>query len=138
LSSYNGHSGAKREQVQAWLNKQWNAGALPRPSCCAACGQVEGIIDAHLENYDEPTSYVEACVTCHLVLHCRFRYVTAFAAYVDRVGSGWQAPPLHTRRNALGVLAQGILRCVYPDGVQRAEAPGRTFLDDLLPTTPLW
>ncbi|MFD1145958.1 hypothetical protein [Saccharothrix hoggarensis] len=139
LSTYNGFSGRQREQVQRWLNEQWDSGELPRPSVCVACGQIEGIIDGHLENYDEPTSYVDLCVTCHLLLHMRFRRAAAWLRYRERVAAGWQAPPMHRRGQAIGELAKGILAGKYPAGVQRAAAPGKTFLDQLSTTAaPLW
>lgn len=135
LSSYNGFPPEQRESVQRWLNQQWDAGAVPRPTTCVACGQTEGTIDAHLENYDEPLSYVELCVTCHMLVHMRFRHSGTWLVYRQRVAEGWQAPAL-TRRGVVGVLAKGILAGAWPVGVSR-PAPGSTFLDTLtLDRTP--
>lgn len=130
LGWYNGHSPQKRERVQAWLNEQWNTGALPRPTQCAACGQTDGAIHGHLEDYDQPTTYVPLCITCHLLLHCRYRNHRVWHEYRQRVAQGWQAPPLD-QRTAFGVLKRTILAGNWPEGVLHATAPGETFLDTL-------
>lgn len=137
LSSYNGFPGAQREAVQRWLNTQWDAGRLPRPSKCVACGQTEGAIDGHLENYDEPTSYVDLCVTCHMLLHMRFRNRMAWTLYRDRVRGGWQAPPLTRCQPIFAILQRGIIAENWPDGtwtgrgVSMAGEPEPTYLDTL-------
>ncbi|KWW97368.1 hypothetical protein LI90_4340 (plasmid) [Carbonactinospora thermoautotrophica] len=130
LSWYNGHSPEKRERVARWLEEQWTAGTLPRPSRCIVCDQTEGAIHGHLEDYDQPTSYVDLCITCHLVLHARFRRPAAFIEYRDRVARGWQAPPL-TQRVAWVTLNRGILAGRFPPGTWRDVPPGVTFLDGL-------
>jgi hypothetical protein len=135
LGTYNGHSGEKRERVQRWLETQWTAGYVARPSCCIVCGQTEGAIHAHLEDYDAPWSYVELCITCHLVLHSRFRRKPVWFEYLAQVSAGWQAPPL-AQRAGFTTLAAGILANRWPTGLQRAAAPGRTFLDELEPARP--
>lgn len=135
LGSYNGFSGSQRESVQRWLNKQWDAGSLPRPSKCVACGQTEGTIDAHLEDYDTPASFVDMCVTCHMMIHMRFRNQLAWRQYRERIAAGWQAPPA-TRTEVFSALKRGILAGNWPRGVTR-PAPGETFLDTLtLDRTP--
>lgn len=130
LSWYNGHSPQKREQVQTWLNHQWDTGVLPRPSRCIACDQTQGTIHGHLENYDEPTSYVELCITCHLVLHSRFRFPVVWQRYKQLVADGWQHPGL-TQRSAFASLNQGVLAGRWPAGRQRTTAPAGTYLDQL-------
>lgn len=130
LAAYNGHSGQKREQVQRWLNQQWATGALPRPTECVACGQTEGTIDGHLEDYDQPASYISLCVTCHMLVHMRFRHQNTWRDYVQRVADGWQAPPT-TRPAVIATLSRGILAGHWPAGITRPVAPGQTFLNDL-------
>ena len=140
LSSYNGHSGEKRVRVQRWLNTQFDAGELPRPSKCAACAQSEGVLDAHLEDYDRPETFVPLCVICHLALHCRFRNVAGFVEYRRRVAEGYQHPAVLDRRTALGELQRTVMKGVFP-GIVRPDAPGATFLDTLAvpqPAAQLW
>lgn len=131
LSWYNGFSPQQREAVQAYLNREWAAGRLPRPARCLACLQLDGAIHGHLENYDLPDTYVPLCITCHLVLHCRYRHRAAWAEYRDRVRSGWQAPPLG-QREAFGVIRSGILAGRWPDGTIRPLGDvAETYLDTL-------
>ncbi|MEK6443623.1 hypothetical protein [Pseudonocardia sp. T1-2H] len=132
LSWYNGHSPAQREAVQRYLNQQWASGdpAWPRPSLCAACAQTQGAIHGHLENYDRPETYVPLCITCHLVLHCRFRHRAIWAEYQRRIAEGWQPPPLN-QREAFGRIRAGILAGLWPDGLWRPETTNRTYLDTL-------
>ncbi len=134
LSTYNGHSGEKRERVQQWLNIQWDAGRLERPCRCLACTQTEGALHGHLEDYDQPETFVPLCITCHLVLHMRFRNPAAWLDYCDVVAAGWTAPPL-LQRTAFGALQKGILRRIFNGGVWRDDVPpdgtARTYLDTL-------
>jgi hypothetical protein len=51
VKDYNGFSGCQRDRAQRWLNKEWDAGGLARSSECVACGQTEGVIQAHAEDY---------------------------------------------------------------------------------------
>jgi hypothetical protein len=76
LKDYNGFSGKQRERAQRWLNKGWTAGRLARPSECVACGQTEGVIQAHAEDYLEPfragvTDGFHLCIICHAMVHAR-------------------------------------------------------------------
>lgn len=92
LGSYNGHSGAKRDAVQRYLNASFRDGTLTRPTVCTACGQTEGRIDAHLENYDDPDNFIPLCWRCHMMVHCRFRNPSAFRAYRDSLRTGSTYP----------------------------------------------
>src|SRR6185437_7567205 len=93
MKDYNGFSGKQRNRAQAWLNKQWNTGRLPRPSICVACGQNEGTIEAHAEDYSEPfragvTDQFHLCSTCHRQVHARCRNPEAWREYRENVEAG--------------------------------------------------
>jgi hypothetical protein len=138
LSWYNGFSPVQRESVQRFLNQEWNAGRLPRPTQCIACEQTEGAIHGHLENYDQPQTFVALCITCHLVLHCRFRQAQVWLDYVDHIAAGWQAPP-QDQRNAFGNLRRtgGILSGVFDGGRWREGIPPDASRETYLNTLPL-
>lgn len=102
MSAYNGFSGALRAQAQRWLNAQWAAGTLARPTVCCACGQDEGVIDAHAEDYGLPfaagkTDEFHLCFACHMAVHCRFRNPRAWDAYRRAVAKGARTAPFATR-----------------------------------------
>lgn len=93
MKSYNGYSGTLRDQAQRWLNAQWRAGTLVRPARCMACGQMEGPIDAHAEDYSLPfaagkTDEFHLCFVCHMGVHCRFKNPLAWDTYRDGVRMG--------------------------------------------------
>lgn len=100
MNSYNGFTGSQRAKAAAWLRAQWARGR-PRPSTCSACGQTEGVIDAHAEDYSEPfgdhTDAHPLCYRCHLMLHCRFANDVAWREYVAAVKSGKRFAPCHSR-----------------------------------------
>ena len=129
-ASYNGHSGEKRDRVQRWLNERFAAGDLPRPARCVVCGQTRGALHAHHEDYDKPADFVALCITCHLLLHGRFRYRGVWDEYRARVAAGWQAPPL-TQAAAMGALQRTIFGGKGPAGHQVRTAVRATYLDTL-------
>lgn len=131
LGSYNGHSGVKREQVMRLVNRKWDSGEWVRPTWCTVCGQDEGTIHGHHEDYDKPDEYVPLCITCHLVLHCRFRNDLVWDQYRRWVREGWQFPPLE-QRTAFGALQRGLLAGRFPDGAVKVNPPKRaTYLDTI-------
>jgi hypothetical protein len=138
-SSYNGFSGAHRDRAQAWLRAEWTSGRLARPSVCCACGQDQGIIDAHAEDYSEPfaagkTDGFHLCFTCHMILHCRFRNRSAWDRYRDTIRGGGHFAPVFKRD--FGTFAAEHLD--GPDLFARAmsrftkgPAPARLVLDEI-------
>lgn len=102
MKSYNGFSVAQRRKAQVWLNRQWRSGTLTRPSVCQACGQDQGIIDAHAEDYSEPfaagkTDQFHLCFKCHMMVHCRFSNPDKWRWYKAMVASGIKFEPYYKR-----------------------------------------
>jgi hypothetical protein len=100
VKDYNGFSGRQRERAQRWLNKEWNTGRLARPSECVACGQTEGIIQAHAEDYSDPfragvTDGFHLCKRCHAMVHARFKNQKAWREYRAKIEAS------HPHRRAL-------------------------------------
>lgn len=104
MKGYNGFTGEQRIEAQKWLNQQWDAGLLPKPTQCHACGQTKGRIDAHAEDYSIPyaagkTDQYHLCFRCHMMVHCRFRNKAAWKLYIDCIASGiiYSATSSYTR-----------------------------------------
>lgn len=119
MKPYNGFSEAQRNKAQTWLNSQWAAGLLLKPSQCCSCGQTKGIIDAHAEDYSEPfaagkTDKYHLCFRCHMALHCRFRNLEAFKRYCQSVESGKQYNPFYKRN--FFVFVEQQLNAWQPQG----------------------
>lgn len=93
MDNYNGFSGKLRNRAQTWLNRQWDTGRLARPSVCIACGQTEGKIEAHAEDYSEPfrpgvTDQFHLCSACHWHVHARARFPELWRVYRANVEAG--------------------------------------------------
>ena len=102
MKSYNGFSAAQRNKAQAWLNGQWRSGKLAKPSVCHACGQTQGVIDAHAEDYSEPfaagkTDQYHLCFQCHMMVHCRFHHLEKWRWYKEAVADGMTFEPYFKR-----------------------------------------
>jgi hypothetical protein len=102
MSPYNGFTEAQRNEAQKWLNNQWDSGAMERPHTCCACGQTEGVMDAHAEDYSKPyeqgkTDQYHLCFTCHMMVHCRKREPIKWKAYKEAVLDGVRYAPHYTR-----------------------------------------
>lgn len=114
MGPYNGFSGAQRSKAQRWLNRQWATGALARPSRCVACGQTEGVIDAHAEDYSEPfaagkTDAFHLCYVCHLMVHCGARNPRRWIEYRSLVEEGRRTFP-YVRRGWLRFVREILAR----------------------------
>lgn len=83
---YNGFSGSFRSQVGSVVYGNIRSGVWPRPERCEVCGSRERrFLQAHLENYDDPTSYVGICRRCHMALHKRFSNPEGWLALLDGI-----------------------------------------------------
>lgn len=71
MNAYNGFTSAKRKKAHDWLEFQFRKS----PKQCKACGQDEGPIVFHTEDYSEPyganIGEYELCYACHMMLLCR-------------------------------------------------------------------
>jgi hypothetical protein len=140
MNSYNGFSPEQRNKAQRWLNKQWAAGTLKRPDHCVACGQTEGIFDAHAEDYGEPfqagvTDGYHLCFRCHMTVHCRFRAKNEWNEYRRVIREGYVFPPVFKRD--FGTFKQQLHQPWGALITRNREAVERTVLDDFEAGVPL-
>ena len=108
LSDYNGFPGKLREASLRRVHKLWDSGEVPRPEKCDACGQTEGTIHGHSEDYSDDRVHIPICITCHLILHMRFQQPKLWDLYRAMVREGFQGVPLE-QKNALYRIKQ-----IYP------------------------
>ena len=135
MKSYNGFPPAQRLKAQAWLNAEWAAGRIPRPSKCCACGQDRGEIQAHAEDYSEPFTAAKLlayplCLRCHLMLHCRFRHPVAWDRYRASIRSGVTFGPARGFNDVMAQLSGGAVRWT------QHERPKRAVLDEIHDAAP--
>lgn len=133
LSDYNGFPGKMREAVGRQMTKAWDARTWARPRRCDACGQDEGAIHGHNEDYSTPEVYLPLCITCHLILHMRFRDPKLWEDYKLAVRSGFRGEPLEQRNGMMR------LKSIYPDALYERDdlyvnnARTATVLDMICP-----
>src|SRR5687767_2279538 len=74
---YNGFDPKVRAASGQYRRELMSRGWKP-PSTCLACGQSEGAVDSHVEDYSrpfDPAKYIPLCFRCHLfAIHMRHRY----------------------------------------------------------------
>ena len=92
VSSYNGFDHNQRMRALYWLRKEYAAGRRHPPTLCDACGQTEGVLEAHSEDYSAPygdhIGRFGLCYRCHMAIHCRYRHPGAWKAYKQNVREG--------------------------------------------------
>ncbi|MCG3198579.1 MAG: hypothetical protein GHCLOJNM_03082 [bacterium] len=101
MKSYNGFSPSQRLKALAWLKGEYQSGARRPPVICDSCGQTEGIIDAHSEDYREAfgdhIGRFGLCFACHMMVHVRWSFPQRFHAYAECVASGNRFAPFLER-----------------------------------------
>lgn len=84
-----------------WLKREYAAGRRLKPIMCDVCGQDEGIIEHHSEDYSEPFGdHIGAyalCYRCHMMVHCRYRAKRAWEAYKEFISFGLVMQPIYSR-----------------------------------------
>lgn len=100
MNSYNGYEPKERYAALAWLKKEWAKGTRKQtPKCCDICGQTEGYLAYHSEDYSYPygdhIGYFGLCYICHMMLHCRFRNPALMEQYIWALSEKRQYAPIH-------------------------------------------
>ena len=133
LKTYNGFDHDQRMRGLNWLRAEYAAGRRTRPLVCDACGQDEGPIEAHSEDYSSPfgdhIGQHGLCYRCHMMIHCRFKNAEAWETYKSHIRLGHIFAPVG--RNFPAFCAQPLTgKC---RNVPFKQGPFRehTFLDDL-------
>jgi hypothetical protein len=133
LKTYNGFNHDQRMKGYRWLQGEYAAGRRARPTVCGACGQTEGPIDAHSEDYSEPfgehIGRHGLCYRCHMAIHCRLKNPEAWTIYKHAVALGRIFHPIG--RNFWRFRLETLER--KGEGVPFKQGPyrGCTLLDEL-------
>jgi hypothetical protein len=121
---YNGFGPRIRNESWVWLKAALDAGTIPPPSRCSACGESRGQIDYHTEDYSRPFGphiYAhELCFRCHMCIHARFRNPAMFRRYTEMLEAGAVYEPLMNRREIGKVWAPGWVESPVAVGPPRA------------------
>jgi hypothetical protein len=133
MNYYNGFSPRQRLDALRWFNAERAAGRRENPSSCDACGQTEGHISGHSEDYSFPygdhIGRFGVCYRCHMMIHCRFKNAEAWETYKAHLREGRVFAPIGRnfwlfRRQTLDAKGEDVR---FKQGPVKAS----TFLDDL-------
>lgn len=99
MKDYNGWPGKLRDKVGRQIKRAIEKGELAAPSKCERCGQTEGTIDYHTENYGDAFNNLEQlCYKCHRKVHDAERFPEACARYWEDIRLGKVFPPVYMNR----------------------------------------
>lgn len=112
MTSYNGFTPAQRWRGLAIVKRAIADGVIPPANTlpCSRCGQTEGIIMYHSEDYTPErivAQVVPLCWRCHMMLHCRFRHPKSWEKYAAEVAAGTRYPPVY--RHSWPILNQHFI-----------------------------
>ncbi len=99
MREYNGFPSHVRSKAGVFRKRMIAEGRIPKfPPHCRACGQTEGAMCYHTEDYSEPhgahTIAFEICYVCHMMIHCRHRGRERWLQYIFGVAKGHTYPPI--------------------------------------------
>jgi hypothetical protein len=99
MVTWNGWTDKERNTSARKTNRAIKDGIIPaKPSKCNRCGQTEGVLEWHNDDYSDPIKYLEGlCYRCHMVLHCEHLNPQSAKEYWDEVGKGKRYPPSVTK-----------------------------------------
>jgi hypothetical protein len=131
LKTYNGFDHYQRMAALRWLKREYAAGRRTPPVKCDACGQTDGLIQAHSEDYSVPhanhTGFYGVCYRCHMMIHNRFKNHKAWETYKRQIRSGLIFYPI----TSFNVFCGETLRAMGRNIACRQVEPHITFLDKL-------
>ena len=133
MKTYNGFNHDQRMKGFRWLQGEYAAGRRARPTVCDACGQAEGPIEAHSEDYSEPfgdhIGRFGLCYRCHMAIHTRFDNGEAWEAYKLLIAAGRIFHPIgkNFRRFCIETVKRKGVGVPFKQGSYR----GFTLLDEL-------
>lgn len=104
MGSYKGFSGLQRMACHTLILRAVSDGLIPPATECARCGQKEGILQYHNENYDQYMDVERLCWRCHMIHHSDHRCPVACAKYWETIKAGHQWPPVY--RHDFTILAR--------------------------------
>ena len=94
MKSYKGFSGVQRMASYKLTMRSVEEGLVPVAVKCNRCGQTEGTLQYHNEDYDQYLDVEPICLRCHLVHHSEHRAPVACAKYWSTIKEGKMWEPL--------------------------------------------
>jgi len=107
MRDYKGWTDAQRRASLEKTKEAIARGELAaRPSRCERCGQDQGILEWHNEDYSHPTKHlVGVCYRCHIICyHSAHINAAAVEHYCQQIERGVRWPPMFKRD--FGTLAK--------------------------------
>ena len=97
MKSYKGWTPAQRQASYKKTMKAIKDGVIPPATKCELCGQTEGKVMYHNEDYSHPTKYLMSmCWTCHMMWHSKYRSPRSYRIYFYFVNHlNWRPEPVY-------------------------------------------
>lgn len=100
MNSYNGFTARQRYAALYWLKDMQKKGLRDTtPTECEVCGQTEGQLMYHSEDYSSPfgdhIGAYSLCYICHMMIHCRFKGRDAWDMYIEALKNKVQFEPFY-------------------------------------------
>jgi len=96
MNHYKGWTPTQRHNSYEKTKKAIRDGVIPPSTVCERCGETEGKIMYHNEDYSDPIKYLESlCWTCHMMHHNYKRNPKSHKRYFEKVAEGFMAPPVY-------------------------------------------
>lgn len=130
MRSYKGYTSEQRSASLRKTNKAIMNSEIPLAEKCQFCGQTEGVIEYHNEDYSHHTKNLwSVCKRCHMVYHAgdpEFASPIATATmkeYFRRVKNGERFQPLRTPHPGFwaAIKAGRLLEADYPQSMEGWE-----------------
>jgi hypothetical protein len=97
MRDFRGWSAQGRQESYAKTRQAITDGLIPPARRCKRCGQTEGLVQYHNEDYSDPIKYLEPlCYRCHMMLHSEHLNPEAVTQYWREVFTeGKRYPPVY-------------------------------------------
>lgn len=123
-------TGAQREAGLVAMRLAIRRAEMPEyPDHCSWCGQHEGFMNWHNEDYSRPVELlIPLCFRCHMIVHSRRWARQASEFYLSRVIEGWRWPAIERQ----GAYTKGFNTLAVENLIVRGSAPIAEHLEKTL------
>jgi hypothetical protein len=141
MNYYNGFSPEERTMCATWYwrMERWGLWKNP-PEICFACGQSEGPIQGHAEDYSlrfgqtvpaETEGRIDLCIRCHMKVHTRLVSPERWDEYREAIREGVRYCPYRFKRQSLPSIGKSRAQRSGPIIESKGPPPSRLWLDEI-------
>lgn len=98
-------SGDYRVKQSEILRRAISIGKVKPPTACNRCGQTNGVLHTHIEDYDNPLEYEPLCIVCHIAHHSSWFAKEQCDKYFAHVATHGPERTFHSSKGVFSYLA---------------------------------